>query len=191
MKIVVVGAGYVGLITAACLAEKGHNIICYDVSKEKIKMLNRGKTPIYEQNIEQLMSRNKDKITYTSDKKLAYTNAGVIFVGVGTPENLDGSANLSYIYEVVNDIIENINQDCLIVMKSTVPVGTNYKIEKYIQDKIQNKYKIEIASNPEFLSQGTAIRDTLEAQRIVIGTHSKWAEDTLKKIFQKELYMNQ
>ena len=184
MKILVTGTGYVGLVTAVCLAEKGHNVVCYDVIKEKIDMLNSGKSPIFEDGLEELMEKNKDKITYTYDKKIAYKDNDVIFVGVGTPERVDGSANLDYIYAVADDIVENINKDCLVVIKSTVPIGTNYKIEKYIQDRLNGKHKIEIASNPEFLAQGTAVRDTLDAQRIVIGTHSKWAEQILKEVYK-------
>lgn len=185
MKITVSGTGYVGLVTAVCLAEKGHKVVCYDVVKEKIDMLNEGKSPIYEENLEELMKKNREKITYTLDKKMAYKNTDVIFIGVGTPEKKDGSANLEYVYKVADDIIENITKDCLVVIKSTVPIGTNYKVEKYIKDKLNGKFKIEIASNPEFLAQGTAVRDTLEAQRIVIGTHSKWAEDILRNIYSK------
>jgi len=184
MKIVVSGTGYVGLVTAVCLAEKGHNVVCYDVVEEKINMLNRGKSPIYEQDLENLMERNKEKIIYTVDKKIAYKDADVIFIGVGTPERIDGSANLDYVYAVADDVVDNINKDCLVVIKSTVPIGTNYKVEKYIQEKLNGKYKVEIASNPEFLAQGTAVRDTLEAQRIVIGTHSKWAENILMGIYK-------
>lgn len=184
MKIVVSGTGYVGLVTAVCLAEKGHEVVCYDVVKEKIDMLNNGKSPIYEQGLEELMEKNKEKIIYTLDKQIAYKDADVIFIGVGTPERIDGSANLDYVYAVADDIVNNINKDCLVVIKSTVPIGTNFKVEKYIQEKLNGKYKMEIASNPEFLAQGTAVRDTLEAQRIVIGTHSKWAEDTLKEIYK-------
>lgn len=184
MKIVVSGTGYVGLVTAVCLAEKGNNVVCYDVVKEKIDTLNQGKSPIYEHGLEELMEKNKGKIIYTLDKKLAYKDADVIFIGVGTPERIDGSANLDFVYAVADDIVENINKDCLVVIKSTVPIGTNYKVEKYIQEKLNGKYKMEIASNPEFLAQGTAVRDTLEAQRIVIGTHSKWAENILKNIYK-------
>lgn len=184
MKIVVSGTGYVGLVTAVCLSEKGNQVVCYDVVPEKIDMLNQGKSPIYEQGLEELMKKNKNSITYTLDKKLAYQDADVIFIGVGTPERIDGSANLDYVYAVANDIVENINKDCLIVIKSTVPIGTNYKVEKYILERLNGKYKVEIASNPEFLAQGTAVNDTLEAQRIVIGTHSKWAEGILKEIYK-------
>ena len=166
MKILVSGTGYVGLVTAVCLAEKGHNVVCYDVVKEKIDMLNQGKSPIYETGLEELMLKNKERIVYTYDKKEAYKDIDVVFIGVGTPEKIDGSANLEYIYDVADDIVENINKDCLVVIKSTVPIGTNYKVEKYILDRLKRKYRIEIASNPEFLAQGTAVVDTLEAQRI-------------------------
>lgn len=184
MKILVSGTGYVGLVTAVCLADKGHEVVCYDVIKEKIDMLNDGKSPIYENGLEELMAKNKERIVYTYDKESAYKDIDVVFIGVGTPERVDGSANLDYIYAVADDIAQNITKDCLVVIKSTVPIGTNYKIEKYIQDKLNGKYKIEIASNPEFLAQGTAVVDTLEAQRIVIGTHSKWAEKMLKDIYK-------
>lgn len=184
MKILVSGTGYVGLVTAVCLADKGHEVVCYDVIKEKIDMLNDGKSPIYENGLEELMAKNKERIVYTYDKASAYKDIDVVFIGVGTPERVDGSANLDYIYAVADDIAQNITKDCLVVIKSTVPIGTNYKIEKYIQDKLNGKYKIEIASNPEFLAQGTAVVDTLEAQRIVIGTHSKWAEKMLKDIYK-------
>lgn len=184
MKILVSGTGYVGLVTAVCLADKGHEVVCYDVVKEKIDMLNEGKSPIYENGLEELMAKNKNRIIYTYDKESAYKDIDVVFIGVGTPERVDGSANLDYIYAVADDISQNITKDCLVVIKSTVPIGTNYKIEKYIQDKLDGKYRIEIASNPEFLAQGTAVVDTLEAQRIVIGTHSEWAEKMLKEIYK-------
>lgn len=184
MKILVSGTGYVGLVTAVCLAEKGFEIRCFDVVKEKIDMLCNGKSPIYEPKLEDLMKKNKDKIMYTDNKKEAYKDVDVIFIGVGTPEKADGSANLDYVYAVADDIAENINRDCLVVIKSTVPVGTNYMIEKYIRSKVVGDYRVEVASNPEFLSQGTAVRDTLEAKRIVIGTHSEWSESILKKIYE-------
>ncbi|MDD2505597.1 MAG: nucleotide sugar dehydrogenase, partial [Bacilli bacterium] len=183
MKIVISGTGYVGLVTAVCLAERGHEVVCIDVLQEKIDMLNNGISPIYEHGLEELMYKNKDSIIYTLDKQLAYENADVIFIGVGTPEKVDGSANLSFIYNVADDIAQFITKDCLVVIKSTVPIGTNYKVEEYINFKLNGKYKIEIASNPEFLAQGTAVFDTLNASRIVIGTHSKWAENKLREVY--------
>ena len=183
MKIVVAGTGYVGLVTAVCLSEVGHNVTCVDVNKEKIKILNEGKSPIYEPGLEELMRKNKSLLTYTLDSKNAYKNADVIFIGVGTPEKKDGSANLKYVYEVAKEIAQSIEKDCIVVVKSTVPIGTNKKIEKYIKDNLKNNVKIEIVSNPEFLSQGTAVKDTLHAQRIVLGVQSKHAENVMKEVY--------
>lgn len=183
MKIVVAGTGYVGLVTAVCLSEVGHTVTCVDVVEEKIKMLNEGKSPIYEPGLEELMLKNKEKLTYTIDSKNAYKNADVIFIGVGTPEKKDGSANLKYVYQVAKEIAENVEKDTIIVLKSTVPIGTNSKIEKFIKTNLKNNIKIEVVSNPEFLAQGTAVRDTLHAQRIVIGVNSKYAEKIMKQVY--------
>lgn len=183
MKIVVAGTGYVGLVTAVCLAEVGHTVTCVDVNEEKIKMLNNGKSPIYEPGLEELMEKNKSKLTFTLNSKQAYKKADVIFVGVGTPEKKDGSANLKYVYEVAKEIAENIEQNTIIVIKSTVPIGTNKRVEKYIKEHLKNNVKVEIVSNPEFLSQGTAVKDTLHAQRIVIGVTSKNAEKIMKEVY--------
>ena len=183
MKIVVAGTGYVGLVTAVCLTEVGHTVTCVDVVEEKIKMLNEGKSPIYEPGLEELMQKNKDSLTYTLDSKNAYKDADVIFIGVGTPEKKDGSANLKYVYQVAKEIAENLEKDTIIVLKSTVPIGTNKKMEKFIKTNLKNNVKIEVVSNPEFLAQGTAVRDTLHAQRIVIGVNSKHAEKVMKEIY--------
>lgn len=183
MKIVVAGTGYVGLVTAVCLAEVGHTVTCVDVVEEKIKMLNKGKSPIYEPGLEELMKKNKDRLSFTLDAKNAYKDTDVIFVGVGTPEKKDGSANLKYVYEVCREIAESIEKDTIIVIKSTVPIGTNKKVEKYIKDHLTHNVKVEIVSNPEFLSQGTAVKDTLHAQRIVIGVTSKNAEKVMKEVY--------
>ena len=183
MKIVVAGTGYVGLVTAVCLAEVGHTVTCVDVVEEKIKMLNEGKSPIFEPGLEELMTKNKNKLTYTLDARNAYKYADVIFVGVGTPEKKDGSANLKFVYEVCREIAESVEQDTIIVIKSTVPIGTNKKVEKYIKDHLKNDVKAEVVSNPEFLSQGTAVKDTLHAQRIVIGVTSKKAETIMKEVY--------
>ena len=184
MKIVVTGIGYVGLVTAVCLAEKGFNIVCVDTNKEKIEKLKQNKSPIYEKDLEKLIKKNKDKLVYTTDYKKAYKNADVIFIGVGTPEKKDGSPNLKYIYQVAREISQTIEKDAIIVIKSTVPVGTNKKIENIIKNNLKNNVKIDVVSNPEFLSQGNAINDTLNAQRIVLGIHSKKAEQVMKKIYK-------
>ena len=187
MKIAVAGTGYVGLVAGVCFAEKGHNVVCVDVDENKVEMMQSGKSPIYEQDLEELMKKNykEGRIDYTTDYKSAYKDADAIFIGVGTPEQPDGSANLSYVATVSRQIAESVEHDCLVVVKSTVPIGTNDKVEQFIKDSLPNKnIKVEVASNPEFLAQGTAVRDTLQAKRIVIGTESKEAEAKLMEIYK-------
>ena len=185
-KIAVAGTGYVGLVAGVCFAEKGHKVCCVDVDEEKVKLMKSGISPIYEQDLEELMRKNYEasRLDYTTDYKSAYKDADAIFIGVGTPEQPDGSANLSYIATVSRQIAESIEKDCLVVVKSTVPIGTNDKVEQFIKDFLVNDVKVEVASNPEFLAQGTAVRDTLQAKRIVIGTESKEAEKMLMEIYE-------
>ena len=186
MRITVAGTGYVGLVAGVCFAEKGHDVTCVDVDENKVKMMESGKSPIYEEGMEELMRKNNatGRLHYTTDYKSAYKDAEAIFIGVGTPEQPDGSANLSYIATVSRQIAESVEQDCLVVVKSTVPVGTNDKVEQFIRDFLRRDVKIEVASNPEFLAQGSAVHDTLHAARIIIGTESKEAEEKLKKIYE-------
>ena len=186
MKIAVAGTGYVGLVAGVCFAEVGHNVVCVDVDENKVEMMKSGKSPIYEQDLEELMQKNykAGRINYTTDYKSAYKDADAIFIGVGTPEQPDGSANLSYVATVSRQIAETVEKDCLVVVKSTVPIGTNDKVEQFIKDSLVHNVKVEVASNPEFLAQGTAVRDTLKAKRIVIGTESKEAESLLMKIYK-------
>src|SRR5690606_5522455 len=145
-----------------------------------------GVSPIYEKGLEELMKKNyaEGRLNYTTDYKEAYRDVDAIFIGVGTPEQPDGSANLSYIATVARQIAESVERDCLVVVKSTVPVGTNDKVEQFIQDFLINDVKIEVASNPEFLAQGSAVHDTLHASRIIIGTESTWAKELLLKIYE-------
>lgn len=186
MKLAVAGTGYVGLVAGVCFAEKGHDVTCVDIDEEKVKLMRRGISPIYETGLEELMQKNNKsgRLHYTTDYKSAYKDADAIFIGVGTPEMPDGSANLNFIATVSRQIAESIEKDCLVVVKSTVPVGTNDKVEQFIKDFLVNDVKVEVASNPEFLAQGNAVRDTLHAKRIVIGTESKEAEAVLKKIYE-------
>lgn len=183
MNIVVAGTGYVGLVTGVCLAEKGHSVTCVDVDQEKIDLMKKYKSPIYEKNLEELMKKNEDRLNYTTDASTAYKNADVIFIGVGTPEKKDGSANLKYVYEVGKEIAQSVEKDCIVVLKSTVPIGTNKKLEKFINSNVKNNVKVEMVSNPEFLAQGTAVHDTLYAQRIVIGVKSKKAEEIMRNVY--------
>lgn len=187
MKLVVAGTGYVGLVAGVCFAEKGHDVTCVDTNEDKVKLMESGVCPIYEQGLEELMQKNytAGRLHYTTDYRSAYKNPDAIFIGVGTPEQPDGSADLSYIATVSRQIAENVENDCLVVVKSTVPVGTNDKVEQFIHDFLKRKeVKIEVASNPEFLAQGTAVRDTLQAARIIIGTESEAAEAKLREIYE-------
>lgn len=184
MKIAVAGTGYVGLVTGVCLAEHGHNVVCVDVDEEKVAKMSKGISPIYEPGLDDLMIKNMERLTFTTDYVSAYKDAEVIFIGVGTPEKKDGSANLTYVYKVAEQIAENAENDCIVVIKSTVPIGTNDKVEAFITEKAKDGISIHIASNPEFLSQGTAVRDTLHASRIVIGVESKYAANILKEVYK-------
>ena len=186
MKIAVAGTGYVGLVAGVCFAEKGHDVTCIDVDEKKIELMKSGVSPIYESGLEELMKKNyaEGRLHFTTDYKNTYKDSEVIFLGVGTPEQPDGSANLEYIATVSRQIAENVERDCLVVVKSTVPVGTNDKVEQFIKDFLAHDVKIEVASNPEFLAQGSAVRDTLEAKRIVIGVESKEAEEKLREVYK-------
>ncbi|MDP0506694.1 MAG: 3-hydroxyacyl-CoA dehydrogenase NAD-binding domain-containing protein, partial [Fusobacterium sp. JB019] len=150
-KIAVAGTGYVGLVAGVCFAEMGHKVTCVDIDEEKVKLMESGVSPIYEAGLEELMQKNykEGRLHYTTDYKSAYKNADAIFIGVGTPELPNGAANLSYIATVARQIAENIEKDCLVVVKSTVPVGTNDKVEQFINDFLVNDVRVEVASNPE------------------------------------------
>ena len=186
MKIAVAGTGYVGLVAGVCFAEKGHNVTCVDVDEKTVRLMESGISPIYEEGLEELMRKNNatGRLHYTTDYQNAYRDVDAIFIGVGTPEQPDGSANLSYIATVSRQIAESVERDCLVVVKSTVPVGTNDKVEQFIRDFLIRDVKVEVASNPEFLAQGSAVHDTLHAARIIIGTESREAEAVLKKIYE-------
>lgn len=184
MKIAVAGTGYVGLVTGVCLASKGHDVTCVDVDEQKVETMKQGISPIYEPGLSELMKESMDHLTFTTDFASAYKDAEVIFIGVGTPEKTDGSANLAYVYQVAKQIAASVERDCVVVVKSTVPIGTNDKIESYIHDKQKNKVEIHVASNPEFLSQGTAVKDTLHASRIVIGANEEMPAEVLQKVYE-------
>jgi len=187
MKIVVAGTGYVGLVTGACLSEVGHNVTCVDIDENKVEKMKKGISPIYEPGLDELLKRNHDegRLDFTVDYKNAYKDSDLVFVGVGTPEREDGSANLDYVFNVCKQIADNIEKDCLVVVKSTVPIGTNDTVEGFLQENAKNNVHVEVASNPEFLAQGTAVVDTLHAKRIVIGVESKNAENILRKVYER------
>ena len=185
MKIAIAGTGYVGFVTAVCFADKGHEVVCVDVDQEKIDQLNReGKPLIYEKDLAELMTKNSTRLSYTTDYKAAYAKADAIFIGVGTPERRDGSANLSYVFQVVQQIAESARQDCAVVVKSTVPIGTNERVARILQENKRADVNIYVVSNPEFLSQGTAVHDTLQASRIVIGVEEEAAKAIMLDIYK-------
>lgn len=183
MKIAVAGTGYVGLVTGVCLAENGNTVTCVDIDENKIDKMNQGISPIFEPELEELMYKNRNRLFFTTDYTSAYKDAEVIFIGVGTPEKKDGSANLSYVYAVVEQIAGIVEKDCVVVVKSTVPIGTNDKIENILKNNLKHNIKVSVASNPEFLAQGTAVRDTLHASRIVLGVEDQFAENILREVY--------
>ncbi|OUT33110.1 UDP-glucose 6-dehydrogenase, partial [Priestia aryabhattai] len=183
-KIAVAGTGYVGLVTGVCLAEYGHSVTCVDIDDKKVALMESGISPIYEPGLEELMNSNMERLHFTTGYQSAYKDADVIFIGVGTPEKSDGSANLSYVYGVAAQIAASVEKDCVVVVKSTVPIGTNDKIESLIKSQLKHDVNVYVASNPEFLSQGTAVKDTLHTSRIVIGVEEEAAGKTLKEVYK-------
>lgn len=176
MNIVVVGTGYVGLVTGVALAHIGHRVTCVDVDEEKVERMKRGISPIYEPGIEPLMKENMEanRLFFTTDGARAYQEADVIYIAVGTPENEDGSANLTHLKQAVRDIASAVTKDVIVVTKSTVPVGTNHEIQRMFKQLVPHVH-IDVVSNPEFLREGSAIHDTFHGDRIVIGADDERA----------------
>lgn len=183
-KICIIGTGYVGLVSGVCFAELGNNVICVDNDENKISLLKQDKIPIYEPGLEDLLKKNKNRISFTSSIKDGVINSDIIFIAVGTPPRPDGSADLSSIEHVVREIAYNMKSYKLIVDKSTVPVETGEKVKITIERNLRKKVKFDVASNPEFLREGNAINDFLNPERIVIGVESKKAEKILKEIYK-------
>ncbi|WP_242216874.1 UDP-glucose/GDP-mannose dehydrogenase family protein [Bacillus cereus group sp. BfR-BA-01380] len=185
MKIVVVGTGYVGLVTGVSLAEIGHSVTCLDINEEKINMLRQGVSPIYEPGIEELIEKNLigGTLSFEIADRNVYKEADAIYIAVGTPELEDGSANLTYIYKVCEDVAHSITRDVTVVVKSTVPVGTNHKIKSYIEERlVEKKVNVEVVSNPEFLREGSAVYDVFHGDRIVIGADNEEAGNLIEEI---------
>ncbi|MED3357546.1 UDP-glucose/GDP-mannose dehydrogenase family protein [Bacillus thuringiensis] len=189
MKIAILGTGYVGLSTGVCLSEIGHNVICIDTDEQKIKSLNQGVSPIYEPGLEVLLTKNAaaGRLLFTTSHREALNSAEIIIIAVGTPQMEDGRANLFYLEQAVKDIAANMMQSAVIVLKSTVPVGTTELIKKIMMDICNENVTFEVVSNPEFLRQGAAIMDTLKPDRIIIGSEN---EEVAKKIQEMYLPLN-
>jgi len=186
MRISVIGAGYVGLVTAACLADLGNDVVCVDIDKDKISKLNRGMVPIYEPGLEDLIKRNRKekRIVFTTSLKEAVGKSEVIFIAVGTPPKENGEADLTYVEAVAMDIARYMTSYHLVVEKSTTPVETGMWIKRTLEANARKGVKFDVASNPEFLREGSAIEDFMHPDRIVIGVESKRAKDTLLEIYK-------
>ena len=174
MKICIIGTGYVGLVSGACFADLGNNVLCVDKNEDKINLLNNSQIPIYEPGLEELVNKNfiSGRLKFTTNLNYAVNKSDIIFICVGTPTTKNGSADLKYVFNVAKSISKNINKFKIIVNKSTVPVTTGDKVEKIISRKVK-KNSFEVISNPEFLREGEAIRDFRFPDRIVIGTNNK------------------
>ena len=188
MKITVIGTGYVGLVTGACFSKMGNKVYCVDIDEAKIDGLKNGILPIFEPHLGTMVKKGQEKgdLIFTTQIREALDNTDIIFIAVGTPMAEDGSANLDYIFSAASDIAQNISHDSLVVIKSTVPVGTCFKVKNHIQDILNDKgssVKIDIASNPEFLKEGRAIEDCMHPDRIVIGAENEEVFDTLKDLY--------
>ncbi|MBD8135596.1 UDP-glucose dehydrogenase family protein [Peribacillus frigoritolerans] len=186
MKIAVLGTGYVGLSTGVCLSEIGHNVICIDTDEQKIKSLLQGISPIYEPGLENLLAQNAaaGRLLFTTSHREALNGADIIIIAVGTPQMEDGGADLSYIEQAAKDIAENLVQSSVVVIKSTVPVGTNDFIKSIIEEHCNESVSFNMVSNPEFLRQGSAVMDTMQADRIIIGSENDEAAKKVQEMYR-------
>lgn len=188
MKILVVGTGYVGLVTGACLSDVGVEVVCVDIDVNKIERLKEGIIPIYEAGLEELVKRNIDKnrLHFSTSLKDNIEDVDVIFIAVGTPQGEDGSADLTYVLNVATEIGNHLQDYAVVVTKSTVPVGSSIKVKAAIQEAMngrKEKVSFDVASNPEFLKEGVAVQDFLRPDRIVVGTESQRAKEVLEKLY--------
>lgn len=179
MKICVIGTGYVGLVSGVCFSELGNEVVCVDKIASKVQLLNKGEIPIYEPGLKHLLAKNKEKgyLRFTTDLPEAVRSSDIIIIAVGTPSLPSGQADLSYIEQAAKEIGQSLNGFKIIVTKSTVPVGTNEKVQAIIE--ANSRYAFEVASVPEFLREGTAVQDTLQPDRIIIGTTAETAKKML------------
>lgn len=184
MKIAVIGTGYVGLVTGVSLAEIGHHVRCVDVDIRKIEQLRAGKVTIWEPGLEELMVKNmaKGRLYFTTDYKVALEQAQVIYIAVGTPENEDGSANTQFVEQAAKQIATTIRDDVVVVLKSTVPVGTNDRIYQVLQENLKHNVRVDVVANPEFLREGSAIEDAFRGDRIVVGANNLKTFEMLEEV---------
>jgi len=192
MRIAMIGSGYVGLVSGACLADFGHDVICVDKDENRIAMLERGEIPIFEPGLEDLVASNvkQKRLSFTTDLSKAVPGADAVFIAVGTPSRRgDGHADLSYVYGASKEIADALTGYCVIVTKSTVPVGTGDEVEKIIREA-RPDLEFAVVSNPEFLREGAAISDFKRPDRIVVGAETEQAREVMSEIY-RPLYLNQ
>ena len=195
MNIAIVGTGYVGLVSGTCFAETGVNVTCVDVDAQKIERLRNGEIPIYEPGLDQLVLKNvkAGRLKFTTDLAAVLNDQEIVFSAVGTPPDEDGSADLKYVLQVAKTIGENLNRYLVVVTKSTVPVGTAKKVRQTIEAELQKRgvdVPFDVASNPEFLKEGNAIKDFMSPDRVVVGVESEKAQKTLTKLYKPFLINN-
>lgn len=188
MKLVVIGTGYVGLVTGTCLARYGNNVVCVDVNAERVETLRKGTVPFYEPGLEEMMKRNmsEGRLSFTGSTAEALKGADACFICVGTPQMPDGSANMSYIESASHDIGAGMSGDLLAIVKSTVPAGTNKRVRDIITAELESRkapHKLFMASNPEFLREGSSLTDFLEPDRVIVGTDSEEGRKILAELY--------
>ena len=191
MKIAMIGAGYVGLVSGACFSDFGHDVVCVDKDQDKIDALLAGRMPIYEPGLEALVATNVEagRLSFTTDLKTAIADAGAVFIAVGTPSRRgDGHADLSYVHAAAREVGQSLTKDCVVVTKSTVPVGTGDEVERILAE-FERPTRVAVVSNPEFLREGAAIGDFKRPDRIVIGSEDEWANDVMREVY-RPLFLN-
>lgn len=195
MNIAIVGTGYVGLVSGTCFSELGLNVVCVDVNEQKVENLKKGIIPIYEPGLERMVLRNMEahRLRFSSSLKSELDDVDVVFIAVGTPPGEDGSADMRYVLEVAKTIGQNMNKYTLVVIKSTVPVGTAERVRNSIQIELDNRNKdieFDVASNPEFLKEGDAIDDFMKPDRVVVGVDSEKAKELMTNIYRSMMLNN-
>ena len=195
MNIAIVGTGYVGLVSGTCFSELGLNVVCVDVNEQKVENLKKGIIPIYEPGLERMVLRNMEahRLRFSSSLKSELDEVDVVFIAVGTPPGEDGSADMRYVLDVAKTIGQNMNKYTLVVIKSTVPVGTAERVRNSIQIELENRNKdieFDVASNPEFLKEGDAIDDFMKPDRVVVGVDSERAKELMSNIYRPMMLNN-
>lgn len=187
MKVAVIGTGYVGLVSGVCFSEFGFEVVCVDNNSQKIDTLNNGGMPIYEPGLEKLLKKNINagRLSFATDTKQAVSDSDIVFIAVGTPSKEDGSANLDYVYAAAEEISQSIKDNAVLVVKSTVPVGTTSQVKKILAD---HNCKANVAFNPEFLKEGAAIDDFMHPDRIILGVENEYTKNVLSQ-FYRPLYV--